>query len=181
MVIIGLGAAVLAGTFGVLYGVSFGVLVAIESVRRRRRRRHRLAAATLRIHQLLAEAGHPPVRRRVFGGGRHRVATQRFRPTRPAGSIDPEPPIRRAAPAMAMAGATPDHARHEPIRRPNAVPGRRSESMPAIALIPPATPTDPASARQVLAHALAERRTTEPIPHPEPARPAAFPSRWPDP
>ena len=61
----------------VLYFVSYGLVVVFENWQRNLRRRRSLEPITRRLHELLEEAGHPPVVR--TGAGRHRLAPARSR------------------------------------------------------------------------------------------------------
>jgi hypothetical protein len=67
---IGIAVVLLAVAVGLLYAISFGLVVLFEHLQRTYRRRRALIPLTRRLHELLAEAGHPPVVR--HSGGRHR-------------------------------------------------------------------------------------------------------------
>ncbi|HYS37262.1 MAG TPA: hypothetical protein VEO01_16720 [Pseudonocardiaceae bacterium] len=67
---IGIAVVLLAVAVGLLYAMSFGLVVLFEHLQRSYRRRRALIPLTRRLHELLAEAGHPPVVR--HSGGRHR-------------------------------------------------------------------------------------------------------------
>jgi hypothetical protein len=67
---IGIAVVLLAVAVGLLYAMSFGMVVLFEHLQRTYRRRRALIPLTRRLHELLAEAGHPPVVR--HSGGRHR-------------------------------------------------------------------------------------------------------------
>ncbi|HEY3608600.1 MAG TPA: hypothetical protein VGL06_13920 [Pseudonocardiaceae bacterium] len=67
---IGIAVVLLAVAVGLLYAMSFGLVVLFEHLQRTYRRRRALIPLTRRLHELLAEAGHPPVVR--HSGGRHR-------------------------------------------------------------------------------------------------------------
>jgi hypothetical protein len=67
---IGIAVVLLAVAVGLLYAMSFGLVVLFEHLQRTYRRRRALIPLTRRLHELLAEAGHPPVAR--HSGGRHR-------------------------------------------------------------------------------------------------------------
>lgn len=62
---------------GLLYIGSYGAVLLFENLQRQRRRRKALAPLTRRLHEMLEEAGHPPVVRN--SGGRHRMAPARKR------------------------------------------------------------------------------------------------------
>src|ERR1700730_1243309 len=66
----GIAVVLLAVAVGLLYAMSFGLVVLFEHLQRTYRRRRALIPLTRRLHELLAEAGHPPVVR--HSGGRHR-------------------------------------------------------------------------------------------------------------
>jgi len=75
-----------AATFGAIGGLlyigSLGAVVLFEHLQRQHRRRKALIPLTRRLHDLLEEAGRPPVVRN--SGGRHRMAPARDRwPGRP--------------------------------------------------------------------------------------------------
>jgi hypothetical protein len=78
---IGIAVVLLAVAVGLLYAMSFGLVVLFEHLQRTYRRRRALIPLTRRLHELLAEAGHPPVVR--HSGGRHRrqPAARHGRPT----------------------------------------------------------------------------------------------------
>lgn len=78
---IGIAVVLLAVAVGLLYAMSFGLVVLFEHLQRTYRRRRSLIPLARRLHELLAEAGHPPVVR--HSGGRHRrqPAGRRQQPT----------------------------------------------------------------------------------------------------
>lgn len=70
--------AVTFGAFGcLLYIGSLGAVLLFEHLQRQHRRRKALVPLTRRLHELLEEAGRPPVVRN--SGGRHRMAPARKR------------------------------------------------------------------------------------------------------
>jgi hypothetical protein len=75
MITIGVAVLLVAGAISVLYALSFCMVVLVEHMLRYRRKRRAYAVLTRRLHELLADAGHPPVRRGQ--GGRHRLRTGR--------------------------------------------------------------------------------------------------------
>jgi hypothetical protein len=60
-----------AAVVAAIYFLSYGAVVLYEQVQRAYRRRKALEPFTRRLHELLADAGHPPVVR--GSGGRHRM------------------------------------------------------------------------------------------------------------
>ncbi|HEX4722914.1 MAG TPA: hypothetical protein VH333_10395 [Pseudonocardiaceae bacterium] len=73
-------AVLFAVLVALLYLVSYGLVLLFESWQRNQRRRRALAPITRRLHELLEEAGRPPVVR--TGAGRHRLAPARSRSAR---------------------------------------------------------------------------------------------------
>jgi hypothetical protein len=65
-------AALFAVGTGLLYVLSYGMVLLFEQLQRNYRRRRALIPLTRRLHELLEEAGHPPVT--PSSGGRHRLA-----------------------------------------------------------------------------------------------------------
>jgi hypothetical protein len=102
---IGIAVVLLAVAVGLLYAMSFGLVVLFEHLQRSYRRRRALIPLTRRLHELLAEAGHPPVVR--HSGGRHRRAPEGRR-HRPAPHYDDDT-ITGELPAY-----EPEYAPYEP-------------------------------------------------------------------
>ncbi|HEX4701999.1 MAG TPA: hypothetical protein VH352_07715, partial [Pseudonocardiaceae bacterium] len=84
MITLGVAVLLLAVAIGLLYALSYGMVVLVENLVRHHRKRRVLAKLTGRLHELLAEAGHPPVRRRQGGRHRLRADTGHHRPVVPA-------------------------------------------------------------------------------------------------
>ena len=111
MVIIGLGAGLLIGTFCVLYCLAYGVLTCLDQVQRQHRRRRELAALTARMHVRYGMTVHRGGRR---GRGRHRR-----RPERRFGI-----PVRSHPPRHATTGPVSHRAGAGVSRRTGAGRGR---------------------------------------------------------
>ena len=65
-------AVLFAIVVALLYVLSYGLVLLFERWQRNQRRRRALVPLARRLHELLEEAGHPPVGR--TGAGRHRLA-----------------------------------------------------------------------------------------------------------
>jgi len=70
-------AVLFAVVTGLLYVLSYGMVLLFEHLQRNYRRRRALVPLARRLHELLEEAGHPPVT--PSGAGRHRLAPARNR------------------------------------------------------------------------------------------------------
>jgi hypothetical protein len=75
MTLLVIAAVVCAIVVALLYFLSYGLVLLFEHLQRNYRRRKALAPLARRLHELLEEAGHPPVVR--TGAGRHRLAPAR--------------------------------------------------------------------------------------------------------
>ncbi|HEX9335491.1 MAG TPA: hypothetical protein VF892_06385 [Pseudonocardiaceae bacterium] len=75
MTLLAIVALVFAGVTALLYVLSYGLVLLFEHLQRNYRRRRALIPLTRRLHELLEDAGHPPVTK--SGAGRHRLAQNR--------------------------------------------------------------------------------------------------------
>jgi hypothetical protein len=112
---IGIAVVLLAVAVGLLYAISFGLVVLFEHLQRTYRRRRALIPLTRRLHDMLAEAGHPPVVPRSGGRHRRQPTGRRHRPTthqpdHDDQTITGELPVYQPE----LYGYEPDYPTHEP-------------------------------------------------------------------
>ena len=103
-------AALFAVVTGLLYVLSYGMVLLFEHLQRNYRRRRALIPLTRRLHELLEEAGHPPVT--PSGAGRHRLAPaeNRRKPVRAARAVRTRHDTGHPPPAQQCTHATCDAA-----------------------------------------------------------------------